>query len=87
MYHAPNNSKQDNGAVLFYTLDAMGEGTFINAVEVGALPDMVTFTHDGNKVLVANEGEPNSDYSNDPEGSISIIAINNRSRDPSELKD
>ncbi|MEW6995849.1 choice-of-anchor I family protein [Colwelliaceae bacterium MEBiC 14330] len=70
------DSKQDNGAVLFYSLDAMGEGTFINAVEVGALPDMVTFTHDGNKVLVANEGEPNSDYSNDPEGSISVIAIN-----------
>ncbi len=70
------DSKQDNGAVLFYSLDAMGEGTFINAVEVGALPDMVTFTHDGKKALVANEGEPNSDYSNDPEGSISVIAIN-----------
>lgn len=68
--------KQDNGAILFYSLNELGEGTFIKAVEVGALPDMVTFTPDGNKVLVANEGEPNADYSNDPEGSISVIAIN-----------
>ena len=71
------DTKQDNGAVLFYTLNALGEGTFISAVEVGALPDMVTFTHDGKKALVANEGEPNSDYSNDPEGSVSVITIDN----------
>ena len=67
--------KQANGAVLFYRLNELGEGTFIHAVEAGALPDMVTFTTDGKKALVANEGEPNSDYSNDPEGSISVIAI------------
>jgi len=67
--------KQANGAVLFYRLNELGEGTFIHAVEAGALPDMVTFTTDGNKALVANEGEPNADYSNDPEGSISVIAI------------
>lgn len=42
---------------------------------VGALPDMLTFTPDGKRVLVANEGEPNSNYTNDPEGSISIINI------------
>ncbi len=69
------DSKQDNGAVLFYTLDAQGAGTFVKAVEAGALPDMVTFTPDGTKALVANEGEPNSDYSNDPEGTISVIAM------------
>ena len=67
--------KQENGAILFYRLNELGEGTFIHAVEAGALPDMVTFTADGKKVLVANEGEPNADYSNDPEGSISVIAI------------
>ncbi len=36
---------------------------------------MLTFTPDGDKVLVANEGEPNDDYSTDPEGSVSVIDI------------
>ena len=63
--------KQDPGSVVFF--DAWGN--FIAAVTVGALPDMVTFTQDGTKVLVANEGEPSDDYSNDPEGTVSIIDI------------
>lgn len=36
---------------------------------------MVTFTPDGNWLLCANEGEPNDDYSIDPEGSIGVIDI------------
>ncbi|WP_394173395.1 choice-of-anchor I family protein [Thalassotalea litorea] len=65
------------GAILFYQLDDSGNGSFIKAVKVGALPDMVTFNQDGSTVLVANEGEPNSDYTIDPEGSVSIISIDN----------
>ena len=67
---AADNS-QANGYVAFYQTD----GTFLTAVEVGALPDMVTFTPDGNSVLVANEGEPSDDYTVDPEGSISKIDV------------
>jgi DNA-binding beta-propeller fold protein YncE len=63
----------DNGAVIFFDTD----GTLINTVETGVLPDMVTFTPDGNTVLTANEGEPNDDYDIDPEGSVSIIDISN----------
>ncbi|MGG6240907.1 choice-of-anchor I family protein [Nodosilinea sp. AN01ver1] len=63
----------DNGSVVF--LDA--DGTVLNSVTIGALPDMLTFTPDGTKVLVANEGEPNADYTIDPEGSISIIDLSN----------
>lgn len=66
-----NSNKQANGSVAFYTAD----GVYINRVDVGALPDMLTFTPDGTKVLVANEGEPNSSYTVDPEGSVSIIDL------------
>lgn len=68
-------AKTSNGVVLFYNLDASGNGSFIKAVAVGALPDMLTFTPDGSKVLVANEGEPDTDYTLDPEGSISVINL------------
>ena len=69
-------STGDEGQIAFY--DISGESpVFIKNVTVGFLPDMVTFTHDGAKAVVANEGEPSGDYSVDPEGSISIIDITN----------
>ncbi|MEM7065494.1 MAG: choice-of-anchor I family protein [Cyanobacteria bacterium P01_B01_bin.77] len=64
---------QDNGIIAFF--DA--QGNFKNKFDVGALPDMVTFTPNGDKVLVANEGEPKDDYTVDPVGSVSIIDIAN----------
>src|SRR5688572_4844761 len=66
------DSLQNPGKVAFYKPN----GQFLNAVTVGALPDMVTFTPDGTKLLVANEGEPssyNQANSVDPEGTVSII--------------
>jgi len=59
------------GKVVFFDHD----GSFLAQVEVGYLPDMVTFTHDGNKVVVACEGEPNDDWSFDPPGSVGIIDV------------
>jgi len=50
---------------------------FIKNVKVGYLPDMVTFSPNNKKVIVANEGEPSGDYLTDPEGTISIINIDN----------
>ncbi len=67
-----DDPKQNPGEVTFYNAT---DCSFISSVEVGALPDMLTFTKNGMRVLVANEGEPNDDYDNDPEGSISIIDI------------
>jgi hypothetical protein len=68
---SPNTNEALNGSVVFFTND----GTFISQVTVGALPDNISFTPDGTKVLTANEGQPNADYSVDPEGSVSIIDI------------
>ncbi|MEH2205368.1 MAG: choice-of-anchor I family protein [Nostoc sp.] len=70
-----STNAQQTGQVSFYNA---ANGNLLNSVAVGALPDMLTFTPDGTKVLVANEGEPNSygqPNSVDPEGSVSIIDI------------
>lgn len=63
--------KQKPGTIVVVAPD----GNTLAAFRAGALPDMVTFTHDGNYILCANEGEPNDAYDNDPEGSVNIIDI------------
>ena len=83
-------SSTDPGFVALVDLNAaeaiaMIEGDITAAVQVfavGALPDMVTFSPDGSKVLVANEGEASVEVADDgtitvtdPEGSISIIDV------------
>lgn len=66
--------KTDRGTVVL--MDKQGK--VLAHTRVGALPDALTFTPDGRRIVVANEGEPNS-YgqvdSVDPEGSISVITL------------
>ena len=64
-----NAVKTDPGFVKFFDTS----GTLLNSLTVGALPDMLIFTPNGRRLLVANEGEPNDAYTIDPEGSVSII--------------
>lgn len=66
--------KNNPGTVVFVntaTLALLGTAT------VGSLPDMVTFTPDGAKVLVANEGEAldNDGGFGTAQGSVSIIDV------------
>lgn len=67
--------KTNPGRVGFFNTS----GALLGSVQVGALPDSISFTPDGRKLVVANEGEP-IDYcepglANDPEGSISVIDL------------
>jgi len=69
-----SDPKTSPGKVVFLN----SNGDVLGNVTVGALPDMLTFTPDGKKILVANEGEPSSygePDSIDPVGSVSIIDI------------
>lgn len=69
-----STDKQANGKVaVFKTSD----NSLITPLNVGALPDMITFSPDGKYILTANEGEPNATYTNDPAGTISIISVEN----------
>ena len=65
--------KTDPGTVVFMT----PAGQVIRTATVGALPDMVVFTPDGRRLLVANEGEPDCYGAGctDPEGTVSIIDV------------
>jgi hypothetical protein len=65
--------KSNPGRVVFFDMS----GNFRSVVTVGALPDMLTFTPNGQRVVVCNEGEPEVNYTVDPEGSVSIINVTN----------
>ncbi|WP_309602326.1 choice-of-anchor I family protein [Sphingomonas sp.] len=74
----PAANRTDLGTV--YLLDS--NGTILRSITVGSLPDMVTFSPDGLKILVANEGEATlfaavsaTNPSVNPVGSISIIDL------------
>ncbi|WP_298503670.1 choice-of-anchor I family protein [uncultured Maribacter sp.] len=67
-----SNPKQLDGQVVTFNTETQAQE---NSYSVGALPDMVTFTPDGKYIISANEGEPNDDYTIDPEGSISVVNL------------
>jgi 2',3'-cyclic-nucleotide 2'-phosphodiesterase (5'-nucleotidase family) len=68
--------KTDPGHLVFFDATAPdAAAATLGTVEVGALPDMVTFSDDGAYVVVANEGEPADDFSVDPEGSIGVVSL------------
>jgi 2',3'-cyclic-nucleotide 2'-phosphodiesterase (5'-nucleotidase family) len=76
------------GAVAVFTVNAAGTaatwratatGT-VNATTgattgIGAVPDMITFTGDGTRLLVAIEGEPSPGYAIDPAGGLASIDV------------
>ncbi len=65
---------QANGDIVVLKTSTLEE---VKKISVGAMPDMVTFSPDGNYIISANEGEPNTEYTIDPNGSISIIDVKN----------
>lgn len=77
---AEAESRTDSGAIHFYNADLTFGGAVnpAKSMTVGSVPDNVTFSPDGLKLLSANEGEANSygmANSFNPEGSVSIIDL------------
>lgn len=75
-----NATKTDRGWLVFF--DAERRRGLLGAVRVGALPDMVALSPDGRYAVVANEGEPNDDYTVDPEGSVGVVSLPKAVRAP-----
>jgi hypothetical protein len=79
----PSCDRRGPGKVLFYDTQTRELAEGVNEIGVGSLPDMLVFTHDGTKLLVANEGTPNvaadtAYLAVDPPGSVSIIDMETR---------
>lgn len=72
----------NNGSVRFFDTTQFrasgGSGGYLGAVDVGAVPDMVTWAAGGTRLLVANEGERRviGGTTFDPVGSVSVISFN-----------
>lgn len=86
------STRTSPGVVVFYDTETRELSAGNNVVEVGALPDMLTFTPNGRKLLVANEATPRTygarigttvprvygPAAQDPAGSVSIIDMETR---------
>ncbi len=74
------------GKVLFYDTGTLAPSAGVSEIVVGSLPDSLTFSHDGTRLLVANEGTPNQAADQpyllgpgqDPAGTVRIIDMTSR---------
>jgi len=67
------SNKTDPGTVKIFNASDALSSPVLNSIHVGSLPDMLSFTADGKKIIVANEGEAKNGVN--PNGSVSIIDI------------
>jgi DNA-binding beta-propeller fold protein YncE len=64
--------KTNPGQVALYDAATL---KLLDTEPTGAQPDMLAFTPNGKFILTANEGEPATDYSVDPEGSVTMLEV------------
>lgn len=65
------NKQEPGKVVVFKTSDY----SLVKSISVGSLPDMITFSPNGQYIVTANEGEPDTDYLKDPMGTVSVISV------------
>jgi DNA-binding beta-propeller fold protein YncE len=87
-----DGDRRNPGKVLLYDTATRAPSSGVNQITVGSLPDMLTFSHDGSRLLVANEGTPNQSadqpyqlgidpatgINRDPPGTVSVIDMETR---------
>ena len=72
---ATNGAALPKSQIIFFSINPGGQLKEIDRVETGFLADGIAFSKDGTQLYVANEGQPSSDYSVDPIGSVMVIDI------------
>jgi hypothetical protein len=77
-----NTTNTPESKILFYFISPSGKLTYLEEVNTGFLTDGMRFSADGSQLYIANEGQPYSDYSEDPVGSVSIINIGREGNSP-----
>ncbi|HRE15827.1 MAG TPA: hypothetical protein PLW86_02010, partial [Rhodocyclaceae bacterium] len=72
--------RTQSGTIRLFNTTTMTPAAGINSITVGALPDMIKFTADGSRLLVANEATPTvyGVPALDPQGSVSVIDMGTR---------